>query len=76
VTDEHMNEAPVPASAETSVQRPNDGARPYDEWARAKATERWWIAAAAMHARWALGREVNEAEYDAAVRAAKGIEVR
>jgi len=81
VADEHGNEAPVPASSETSVARPAESAppqttQPFEAWAKAKRTERWWVASAAMHAGWAIGREVREADFDAAVRAAKAIEVR
>jgi hypothetical protein len=83
VNDEQMNEAPKPASTGTSVSAPNatpspaaGGVKPFEQWAKAKRTEAWWVAGAAMHAGWAVGREVTEADYDAAVDAAKKVEVR
>jgi hypothetical protein len=50
--------------------------KPYAQWAMEKKTSPWWVAGAAMHAGWALGREVNEADYDAAITAVQKVRVR
>ena len=76
MNEEHANEAPHAAPTETSVSAPAAKPQPYEQWAEQKHTAPWWVAGAAMHAGWAIGREVTEAEYDAAVSAAQHIEVR
>jgi hypothetical protein len=48
-------------------------------WAREKGhigARAWYLAAARAHERWPVGREVTEAEYDAAVLAATNTALR
>lgn len=42
--------------------------RAFEDWARAKKTAAWEVAAAkAMH-RWPVGKEMSEADYDKAIK--------
>ncbi len=50
--------------------------RPFEQWAEAKKTPAWKLAAAKAHENWPLGREVTEAAFDQAVRAACDVALR
>ena len=54
--------APVPEPATAS-----SGRKPVEEHAKAKNTPAWLFAGAKAGEGWALGRELTEAEYDAAI---------
>jgi hypothetical protein len=60
----------MPKEKETQAQDHEEARRPHEEWAAEKGTPTWLLAAARAKARWALGQEVTEREYDRAVEAA------
>jgi len=47
-----------------------------EAWAQAWATPAWLFAAARVHAHWAIGTEVTEAQYTSAVESVAGIHLR
>ena len=49
--------------------------RPFEEWARLKATPGWTLNAARVAWRWAIGRELTEREYDDGIHRALTTEI-
>lgn len=47
-----------------------------EEWAAKKKTDAHWHLAACVVNHWAIGRQLTETEYDAAVEAAQKVEMR
>lgn len=60
---------------ETGV-RPEEPRKRVEEWAQAKSTIDWQFAAAQAGHRWAIGTELTEAEYDAAIQRAAHVSMR
>ena len=50
--------------------------RPWEEWARQKGTGAAVLRSAAILRHWAIGKAVTEAEFDAAVEAARNLTFR
>lgn len=50
--------------------------KPFEVWAKAKKTEAHWLNAARVTNHWAIGRELTEATYDAAIDAVQKVELR
>lgn len=44
-----------------------DELKPFEQWAEAKKTPDWLLAATKASADWPMGREVTETEFDEAV---------
>jgi ferric-dicitrate binding protein FerR (iron transport regulator) len=63
-----VNAVPTAPATETPAAiAPAATAKPFEEWAKGKGTDVAMLAAAiAMHG-WAQGKEVSEADFDAAV---------
>jgi hypothetical protein len=53
-----------------------DGHQPFEAWAKAKKTPLVWVNAARAAGAWAIGRELTEQAYDAAINAAQNVEMR
>ncbi len=47
-----------------------------ENWAAQKATPLWLFAAAQAHERWAIGAELTEAEFDAALGRVQSLQFR
>lgn len=50
-----------------------DVARPVEDWRIEKGTPDWLFAAAKLGMRWAIGQQVTEADYDAAIARVRGL---
>lgn len=52
-----------------------DELKPFETWAAEKKTPDWLLAAAAASHQWPIGREMTEAQFDAAVEAAANLKM-
>lgn len=50
--------------------------RPFEQFAAEKGTPAWQLAGAAAHEGWPAGREVTEAQFDAAVERFSNLSIR
>lgn len=64
-----------PKAAPIVPPPPADKREPFEVIAERRKTERWLWRAMAAYAKWAIGREVTEAEFVATENAVLGIEI-
>lgn len=61
---------------ETTTAAPQGPTKFAEQWAKEKlGKETWWLDGARAHAKWGPDQLVSEAEFDAAVEAAKNIKL-
>jgi hypothetical protein len=49
--------------------------KPIEIWAEEKGTPAWLVAAARVHENWPMGRELTEAEFEAALKRVSSVRV-
>lgn len=50
-------------------------AKAFEEWAKDKKTAAWLLAGVRAHTKWGQGREVSEADFDAAASEVSGLKI-
>lgn len=68
--------AEIPPPAPTAEPVAAAERKPIETWAKELGTADWLFAATKMHAGWPRGREVTQAEFEAATKAVDGVTCR